>query len=276
MGIKLLRAVCLLPRLTRSKSSQKIVRSPDLVRRVLQSAVIAACAIAFPVSARAQTQPPADCNAIAYLPPMATFGGPSVTARGNTELALGLGAYDANSALPTCFDEGAEDGMMRFRRGMSDRFDFGFDVVFNNQTDNTIGSTTKAALRYLVTPGLRLEGGVGVGDGEDGRNLNADVAAALGTHDPAKTWNNYMSLRLAGSHGCLTCGGNTNHAPGALVPLGVIGTTARVSDNTRFVMEAGLGGTFVRQYATPAIYIHFSCGIQFKVGRQPRRISAAP
>jgi hypothetical protein len=199
---------------------------------------------------------------------MATFGGPSIIAAGDTELGLGFGGY--SELLPSpCIHAGAEDGMMRFRRGMSDRLDFGFDVLLNIQADKTLGGTPKAAIRYLVTPGLRLEGGVGVADGGDGRNLNADVAAVLGTHDRMKTWNYYTSLRLAGSRGCLSCGTNSNHAPGALVPLGVIGTTARVSDNTKFVMEAGSGGIFARQYSSPAVYVHLSCGVQFNVGRGP-------
>jgi len=261
-----------LPLLSRPGSSWNTVGSPSSIWRAL--AVIAVCAIAFCVSVHAQTPPSPDCKAIAYLPPMATFGGPNATARGDTELGLALGGYDANAGLPVCFDEVAEYEMMRFRRGVSDRLDFGFDVLFNNQSDNTIGTATQAAVRYLATPGLRLEGSVGVGDGEDGRDPNADVAAVLGTHDQANTWNYYMSLRLAGSHGCLRCGDNTSHSPGALVPLGVIGATARVSGNSQFVMETGLGGTFARQYATPALYIHFSCGIQFKIPREPRRTGA--
>lgn len=189
-------------------------------------------------------------------------------AAGDTELGMGLGGYDEPLPSP-CIHVGAADGMMRFRRAMTDRFDFGFDILLNIQADKTIGGTPKVAVRYLVTPGFRLEGGVGVADGGDGRDLNADLAAVLGTHNAAENWNYYMSLRLAGSRGCLTCGANTNHAPGALVPLGVIGATARVSDNTRFVMEAGTGEIFARQYSSPAPYAHLFCGIQFDIRRQP-------
>jgi hypothetical protein len=128
-------------------------------------------------------------------------------------------------------------------------------------------------MRYQLTRGLRLEGGLGAADGGDGGNLNADLAGVIGTHNPDKSWNYYMSLRLGGSRGCINRAGTatTNHAPGALVPLGVIGTTARISDNARFVMETGLGGVFSRQYSTPAGYLHLFFGVLVDVrkGRTP-------
>jgi hypothetical protein len=246
-----------------------------LVRRALWSAVIATCAIAFSVSVQAQTQPSADCLPIAYLPSMATFGGPSVTAAGDTELGLGFGGY--SEILPNpCIHAGAEDWLMRFRRAMTDRLDFGFDILTNIQADHTLGGTPKIAVRYLMTSGLRLEGGVGVADGGDGRNLNADVAAVLGTHNQTKTWNYYTSLRLAGSRGCISCGTNTNHAPGALVPLGVIGTTARVSDSMKFVIEAGTGEICARQYSASANYVHLSFGVLFSVRKESHAANATP
>jgi len=102
-----------------------------------------------------------------------------------------------------------------------------------------------------------------VADGGDDGDVNADLAGVIGTHNPNKTWNYYMSLRLGASRGCFNCAASTgtNHAPGALVPLGVIGRTARISDNAKFVMETGLGGIFSRQYSAPAGYLHLSFGI---------------
>lgn len=206
---------------------------------------------------------------------MATFGGPSVTAAGNTELGLGFGNY--SEILPNpCVHAGAEDWLLRFRRATSDRLDLGFDFLTSYQADQTLGGTGKVAVRYLVTPGLRLEGGVGLADGGDGRDLNADVAAVLGTHRQTKIWNYYTSLRLAGSRGCISCGSNTNHAPGALVPLGVIGTTARISDSAKFVMEAGMGRAFARQYSGSAGYVHLSFGVVFNVGKEPHPARATP
>jgi hypothetical protein len=112
-----------------------------------------------------------------------------------------------------------------------------------------------------------LEGALGAADGGAGGNVNGDVAAVIGTHNPNKTRNYYMSLRLGAARGCINCGYNINHAPGALVPLGAIGTTARVSNNARFVMEAGLGGIFARQYSASAGYIHLAFGILFDIGK---------
>src|SRR5215831_7791720 len=41
----------------------------------------------------AQTQSSVDCRLIAYLPPMATFGGPATAGPRNTELGLAFGGY---------------------------------------------------------------------------------------------------------------------------------------------------------------------------------------
>ena len=211
-----------------------------------------------------------DCQLIASLPPMATFGGPATVAPGHTELALAFGGY--GELLPDpCIHGGGEDWLVRFRRGLGNRFDLGFDTVIDNQTDGSLGITGKAAARFQVTHGLRLEGGVGASDQGDGKAVNGDFAAVIGTNGhPEKIWNYYMSLRLGASRGLCQgspCAGTQNHLPGALVPLGVLGTTARVSDHARFVMEAGLGGIFAREYSTTAPYLHLSFGVQFDVGK---------
>lgn len=217
--------------------------------------------------ARAQTQNVPDCRPVAYLPPMATFGGPATAPRGGTELAAGFGDYD-EILRGTCIHVGALDWLVRWRRGISDHIDFGFDLLTNSQADKTLGGTAKLAVRYQVTQGFRLEGGVGVADGGDGRDVNGDFAAVIGTHNADRIWNYYMSIRLGAARGCISCGPNeTNHAPGGLVPLGAIGITARISENTKFVMEAGLGGIFARQYSAPAGYVHLSFGLQFNVGK---------
>ena len=164
-----------------------------------------------------------------------------------------------------CIHAGGLDWLVRWRRGVSERLDLGVDFNTNSRTDSSLGGTGKFALRYQVTRSFRLEGGLGVADGGDGGNVNADFAGVIGTHQDDRTWNYYASLRLGAARGCLNCGRNTDHAPGALVPLGVIGTTARISDNAKFVMEAGLGGIFARQYSAPAGYIHLSFGVLFNV-----------
>ena len=214
-----------------------------------------------------QTASP-DCRLIAYLPPMATLGGPEIAAFGHTELGLAFGGF--GEILPSpCIHAGGEDWLVHFRRGMGNDFDLGFDFLTINQTDGSLGGTGKLAIRYRVTDGFRLEGGVGFADGGDGGDVNADVAAVIGTHNRNRVWNYYMSLRLGASRGCIHCS-DTNHAPGALVPLGVIGTTARISDNAKFVMEAGLGGNFARQLPAASGYLHLSFGVLFDIGKDRR------
>lgn len=213
------------------------------------------------------------CQPIAALPPMATFGGPGVETRGNTELGVAFGGF--GELLPDpCIHAGGLDWLVRFRRGMRNRFDLGFDTELFDQTDGSLGITAKAAARFRVTHGFRLEAGIGASDQGDGGAVNADFAGVIGTNRPEKTWNYYMSLRLGGSRGLCqasSCSpGTGNHLPGALVPLGAIGTTARISENAHFIMEAGLGQIFSREYSTSAPYIHLSFGVLFDVGKNHR------
>ena len=168
--------------------------------------------------------------------------------------------------------EGASDWLVRLRRGVSDRFDVGFDGEVVNGTSGTMDGTFKVAVRYRVNKGFRLEAGAGAADGGfGGRSLNGDVAAVIGTVNPDKTWNYYASLRLGGSHGCINlfCVGDSgeDHSPGAMIPLGAIGTTARVADDAHFVLEAGLGDMVSREHPNTT-YIEFTIGLLFDVGRK--------
>jgi len=227
-----------------------------------------------------QSQASTDCKDRAPLPPLATFGGPATTAPDHTELGLAVGAFGEGIGGSCAITDvaGASDWLMRWRRGIASRTDLGFDLLISDQADETIDATTKIAGRYQATPGLRLEGGIGAADGGDGRSVNADVAAVIGTYKHLENpWNYYTSIRLAGSHGCInllclpTQSAPGGRPPGALVPLGVIGATARVSDVARFVMEAGLGGIFSREQPTSGIYFHLSFGVRFNVGRDRER-----
>jgi hypothetical protein len=227
------------------------------------------CGAALSHGGWAQTNASPNCDTIASPAPLATFGGPATASRGQTELGIAVGTY---GELSTCAHEGASDWLVRLRRGMSDRIDLGFDAEVENDTSGSVGGTFKVAMRYRITKGLRLEGGAGAADGGfGGRSLNADVAATLGTTNQDKTWNYYTSLRLGGSRGCINlfCAGDsgTDHSPGALIPLGVIGTTARVADNAHFVLEAGLGNIFSREHPD-GTYIHFSIGVLYDVGKR--------
>jgi hypothetical protein len=220
-----------------------------------------------------QTNPSPNCNLIASPPPLATFGGPATAAPGHTELGVGVGLY-AELLLPPCGHGGGTDWFARWRRGVSNRIDLGFDVLADNQSDGSFGATAKVAVRYQVNPGFRLEGGIGAADEGDGRSVNADLAAVIGTRNLDKTWNYDTSFRLAGSHGCLNLfcaswlgSAGSGPPPGAILPLGVIGSSARISDNASFIMETGLGGIFSREHPAPGVLLHFSFGVLFDVGK---------
>lgn len=207
---------------------------------------------------------------------MATFGGPLTAPRGETELGIGVGGSgELNEITPQCAEVelGTTDWLVRWRRGVGEKTDMGFDWVISNTGGNGQIGTVKFAVRQRVAKGLRLEGGVGTADsGFTGRSISADAAAVIGTTNVDNTWNYYASLRVAASHGCinLVClgGSGLDHNPGGIVPLGVIGASARVTDNIHFLMEAGLGEVFSRQHPDPVGYIHLSFGVQFDVGKK--------
>jgi hypothetical protein len=241
------------------------------VRRIVLALILGLMATTL---ARGQNVP--TCEAIAPLPPMATFGGPLTAPRGETELGMGVGGSgELNELTPQCAEVelGTTDWLVRWRRGVGDKTDIGFDWELSNTAGNGIIGTVKFAVRQRVAKGLRLEGGVGTADsGFLGRSINADVAAVIGTTHEASTWNYYASLRVGASHGCinLVClgGSGLDHNPGGIVPLGVIGASARAADNIRFIMEGGLGEVFSGEHPDPNVYIHLSFGVQFDVGKK--------
>jgi len=235
--------------------------------------------LVYPCFVLGQTGASANCEQRATPPPMATFGGPTTAAPDHTEVGIAVGVFGEGFDAPPCVVDmlGASNWLARWRRGLSSRTDLGFDLLIaSNQT--ILAGTTKAAMPYQATKGLRLEGGVGFSDGGTGRSVNADLAAVIGTYKhPENTWNYYASLRLGGSHGCnsLLCIGSPgppgSDPPGALIPLGAIGATARVSDTTRFVMEGGLGEHISRQQPSSGMYLHISFGVLFNVGKDRKR-----
>jgi hypothetical protein len=216
------------------------------------------------------------CEAIAPLPPMATFGEPLTAPRGETELGIAVGGSgELNELTASCpeVELGTTDWLVRWRRGVGDKTDIGFDWEVSNTAGNGQIGTVKFAVRQRVAKGLRLEGGAGTADsGAAGRSINADVAAVIGTTHEDSPWNYYASLRVGASHGCvnLVClgGSGLGHNPGGIVPLGVIGASARVAGNIHFIMEGGLGEVFSREHPDPNVYIHLSFGAQFEVGKK--------
>ncbi len=241
--------------------------------------LIVALALAVSLPASAQTKSSPDCRLRAALPPLATFGGPAAAVRGQTELGVGVGVFGEEFGAACAIDLlGASDWFTRWRRGVTGNMDLGFDAQVYSEGDGTLTGTTKIATRLQATRGLRLEAGAGAADSGDGRSVNGDLAAVIGTRNPPDNpWNYYAALRLAASHGCgnlLCLGGESapgTRAPGAVIPLGEIGATARISDTARFVMEAGLGDILSRQEPHDKPYIHFAIGLQVVVGRDRRQ-----
>lgn len=239
--------------------------------------VVRVFVIALAVSrcASAQATSSRDCQLLAAPPPLATLGGPATAGRGQTEVGIGAGAFGYLFGSVCAIDALAESNWFaRWRRGISDGTDLGFDAQISSQGNGTLTGVAKIAARQQVTRGLRLEEGVGAADSGSGRSVNGEVAATIGTwKHPENTWNYYASLRLAGSHGCfnLLCAGGEGapgtRAPGAIIPVGEIGATARVSETARFVMEGGLGGFFTREQPNSGGYVHIAFGVQFVVGR---------
>jgi hypothetical protein len=212
---------------------------------------------------RAPAQSTPNCSTIAMPPPMATLGGPETAGRGNAEVGIAVGALGEIYPLP-CGHGGGSDWIMRARFGLTGRLDMGFDFRVENHNDQQ-GGTAKFAVRFNPAKHTRLEAGIGLSDAGWGASYNGDIGVVIGTANPDRTWNRYASLRLGASHGFQK--GSSPVAPGALVPLGVIGMEARAADNIHFVMETGLGGIFSREHPDPGVYIHFSFGILFNVGR---------
>ncbi len=241
--------------------------------------IVLAVILALTVTSLARGQSTPNCQALAPLPPMATFGGPLTAPRGETELGIGVGGSGELNELSSQCPEvelGTTDWLVRWRRGVGDKTDIGFDWEISNTAGNGEIGTVKFAVRQRIAKGLRLEGGVGTADsGIGGRSINADAAAVIGTTNVDNPWNYYASLRVAASHGCinLVClgGSGLDHNPGGIVPLGVIGASARVADSIHFIMEAGLGEIFSREKPAPVEYIHLSFGVQFDVGKKHGR-----
>jgi len=245
----------------------------------LRAFFIVAAVLGTSLLAAAQTNSSFTCQMRATPPPVATFGGPAVAGKGQTELGLGVGAFGdefGNACDPDLV--GGTDWFVRWRCGVGGQTDLGFDALVSANGNNTQSGVAKLAARFQATQGLRLEAGAGAADSGNGRSVNGDLAAVIGTYKhPDDTWNYYASLRLAASHGCfnLFCAGGTgapgSRAPGAIIPLGTIGAAARVSDTGRFIMEAGLGGLFSRQQPNRDLYIHFALGLQFVVGHDRKQ-----
>lgn len=210
------------------------------------------------------------CVAIAPPPPMVTFGGPEITPKSESEIGIAVGT---GIALFDGAHSGANGYFIRYKYGLSDKFDLGIDWAGAKRNDGLYISA-KLATRYQLTNNQRLEFGIGAADDSDGKSLNGDLAYTIGT-TKKKSWNYYSSLRIGYSKGYP---GNAIFAdqtplpedslapPNTMYTFINIGTQAEISKNQRFIFEGGYGRIFPNgRQSGPALYI--SAGLLFNIAK---------
>jgi len=207
---------------------------------------------------------------MAAPPPIATLGGPAIAAPGTSELGLGMGA---GMSLFDRAHAGGTGWTGRYRHGLSDALDLGVDVIGVQHADKgTLGG--KLALRWAVAPRLRLELGAGAADDSEGKSVNYDLGIVTGTRNPGAPWNYYGALRIAGAHGFpgdVCCGAGatgTSAPPNSFLAIATLGTEARVSDNARFIFEAGAGPLWVHGRDEVGKAFYLGVGLLLNVGAQ--------
>lgn len=211
------------------------------------------------------------CVTFAPPPPLVTFGGPEITPKNTSEVALGVGT---GVALFDKAHTGAQGWFGRYKYGLSDKFDFGIDIVGANRNDGLFLST-KLASRYQLNKKSRLELGIGVADDSDGKSLNGDIAYTMGTVKD-KSWNYYSSLRLGYAKGVppnfvVLPGqsqlGDSIPPPNTFFALLNIGAQGEISKNQKFIFEGGYGYIFPKgERRGPAFFV--SVGLLFNIGKQ--------
>lgn len=126
----------------------------------------------------------ASCAPFAPPSPLVTFGGPKTVAESHSEVGLAVGT---GWALFPNAHSGGQGWFGRYKRGITDNFDFGVDAIGVVRSDKGT-FTAKAVGRYFVRNNLRIEGGLGLADDSDGKSLNTDIALTCGTTAP-RIWN---------------------------------------------------------------------------------------
>jgi hypothetical protein len=219
----------------------------------------------------------AGCVTMAAPPPLPTFGGPATAARGADEVALALGG---GASLFPGAHSGGNGWFTRWRRGVSDTWDVGVDVL-GVQHSNLETLTTKLAFRHRLGPRLRIEGGVGAADDSNGKALNADIGITAGRLRPESEWSRYVSLRVAVAHGypgnVLGLGTSADRVapPDDLIGIGAIGTSGRIGSQAHFVFEGGYGGIAVRGHSGLGRAFYLGAGLLFQIGG-PHALSSHP
>ncbi|HKP94206.1 MAG TPA: hypothetical protein VJ385_00480 [Fibrobacteria bacterium] len=208
-----------------------------------------------------------NCAPIAPPSPLATFGGPKVVGKSQSEtaIAIGSGAILFDSAHGTGLG-----GFVRYKYGISRTFDLGMDAI-GYERNGKSGLTAKLAGRLQSSPRTRVEGGIGVADDSDGKSLNGDIGMTIGT-DGNGPWNFYSSLRLGAAKGYpgKLIGTGEEAGADAWFPLANFGAAGRVSGNQRFVFEGGFGYVFPENIK-PAPMFYLSAGLLFVIAGEAKR-----
>jgi len=212
------------------------------------------------------------CVTIAPPPPMITFGGPEITEKGSSELAMALGTA---AVLFDGAHAGANGYFLRYKHGISNKFDLGVDWTAANRTDDGLFISAKIATRYQLAKNHRLELGLGAADDSDGKSLHGDLAYTLGTTKD-RVWNYYTSLRLGYAHGYA---GNAIFAdqtplpedtivpPNTIFAMVNLGAQAQINTNQKFIFEGAYGRIFPKGHESGHAFF-ISAGILFNINKQ--------
>jgi hypothetical protein len=206
------------------------------------------------------------CVVFAPPSPLVTYGGPQTTPEQQSEVALGIGSGAAR------FEDAHAGGlgyMLRYKYGISQKFDVGIDAIGVVRSDKG-AFTGKAVGRYQVADHWRLEGGIGLADDSDGKSINGDAAITWGTLPKTSPWNFYSSFRIGGAKGYpgdLKNGTDEDAPPDTWISLLNIGTQGKLSENQRFIFEGGYGYVFP-QGENAGTLVYVSGGLLFYIGRE--------
>lgn len=209
------------------------------------------------------------CVVFAPPSPMVTYGGPETTKKGTSETVIALGTGNADFLGSHSSGTG---WFGRYKYGLSNKFDIGIDAIGFKYSDKST-LTAKIAARYQLQPHFRLEAGIGGADDTKGKSLNCDLGLTGGTIPKDKNWNLYYTLRFGYANGfpgnVFTFDGSSEDDTVAplnnCLALLNIGTQGKVSDNIKFIWEAGYGYLFPEGKGTTRI-VYLSCGLLFNIG----------
>lgn len=210
------------------------------------------------------------CVVFAPPPPMITGGGPATIAKNHAETAIATGT---GVALFEGAHAGGHAWLGRWRYGINDRFDLGADIMgVQHASRGTF--TLKIAGRYQTTSTSRFEAAIGAADDSNGKSLHAELGLTVGREREDRSWNRYMSLRLAAAKGFSgdVVFSDTPSAPedriappDALISLVNFGSTGRITKNQQFFIEGGFGYIFPAQQ-DPGPVIYWGVGLLFDIG----------